>query len=85
MQRLFAFFAERDLAAAERARVAIAKALEFLRDFPFACRKLADESTFMRDMVVEFGQVGYVLLFEIDAACQATVLAARHQGEDDFL
>ena len=43
LQRLFDFLAEQDLAMAERARVAIAKAFDFLREFPFACRKIGAE------------------------------------------
>jgi len=35
---LFDYLAERDLEAAERARVAIEKAFGFLQTFPFACR-----------------------------------------------
>ncbi|MGE3297934.1 MAG: type II toxin-antitoxin system RelE/ParE family toxin [Porticoccaceae bacterium] len=43
LQRLFTYLAERDLAAAERARDAIAKAFEFLQTFPFACRKASSK------------------------------------------
>jgi plasmid stabilization system protein ParE len=34
--------------------------------------------------VIEFGQAGYVALFEIEDARTVTVLAVRHQREDDF-
>jgi plasmid stabilization system protein ParE len=84
LQRLFDFLAERDLNAAERARTAIAQAFEFLQCFPFACRKAAPEHPFLREMVIEFGQAGYVALFEIEDARTVTVLAVRHQREDDF-
>lgn len=84
LQRLFDFLAERDLADAERARAAIAKAFEFLQAFPFACRKAAPEHPFLREMVITFGQTGYVALFEIDDISTVTVLAVRHQREDDY-
>ena len=84
LQRLFDFFAERDLKAARRARSAIAKGLEFLRTFPFSCRKAATEHPFLRELVISFGANGYVVLFEIEGIQTVTVLAVRHQREEDF-
>ncbi len=84
LQRLFDFLVEHDLATAQRARAAIAKAFEFLQAFPFACRKATPEHPFLREMVISFGQAGYVALFEIDDADTVTVLAVRHQREDDY-
>ena len=37
LRRLFEFLLEKDLQAARRARDAIVKAADFLRDFPFSC------------------------------------------------
>lgn len=82
--RLFEFLAEHDLNAAERMRPAIEKAFEFLQAFPFACRKAAPEYPFLREMVIEFGQAGYVALFEIEDSRTVTILAVRHQREGDF-
>lgn len=84
LQRLFDFLAAQDLAAAIQAREAFAKAFEFLQTFPFACRKAATEYPFLREMVISFGKGGYVALFEIDNAETVTVLAVRHQREDDY-
>jgi plasmid stabilization system protein ParE len=84
LQRLFDFLAERDLKAARRARSAIAKGLEFLRTFPFSCRKAATEHPFLRELVISFGTNGYVVLFEIEDIQTVTVLAVRHQREEDF-
>lgn len=70
--------------AARRARSAIAKGLEFLRTFPFSCRKAATEHPFLRELVISFGENGYVALFEIEDSQTVTVLAARHQREEDF-
>lgn len=84
LQRLFDYLAERDLVAAEHARVAIEKAFGFLQTFPFACRKASSDYPFLREMVIEFGQSGYVALFEIDGADTVTILAVRYQREDDF-
>ncbi|MDD3608998.1 MAG: type II toxin-antitoxin system RelE/ParE family toxin [Pseudomonadota bacterium] len=84
LQRLFAFLAEHDLAAAERARHAIERAFMFLRDFPFACRKASSEHPFLREMLIEFGSAGYVALYEIESGNTVTILAVRHQREDDY-
>lgn len=84
LQRLFAFLAEQDFSAAERARHAIEKAFTFLQDFPFACRKASPEYPFLREMLIEFGSAGYVALYEIESGDTVTILAVRHQREDDY-
>mgnify|MGYP001765297397 CR=1 FL=1 len=84
LERLLTYLAERDLPSAERARDAIAKAFEFLHSFPFACRKASSEHVFLREMLIEFGHAGYVALYEIEADKIVTILAVRHQREDDY-
>jgi plasmid stabilization system protein ParE len=83
--RLFDFLLERDISTAERAELAIAKALELLEIFPFSCRKAAGGGgTFLRELIIPFGNSGYVALFEIEAGGHVTILAVRHQREDDY-
>lgn len=84
LARLFSFLAAEDLDAAIRAREAIAKAYEFVRAFPFACRKVDPRNAFLREIVISFGHAGYVALFEIDDDSTLTILAVRHQREDDY-
>ena len=84
LQRLFDFLDQRDAKAARRARSAIAKGIEFLRDFPFSCRKASTEHPLLRELIINFGANGYVALFEIEDKQTVTVLAVRHQREDDF-
>ena len=84
LQRLFDFLAEQDLAAAERARAVVGQAIEVLRIFPFSCRKASPENSFLRELVISFGSGGYVALFEVENAETVTVLAVRHQREDDY-
>ena len=84
LQRLFEFIAERDVQAAEHARTALGKSFEFLRTFPFSCRKASPDHPFLRELVIEFGHAGFVALYEIEAGNTVTVLAVRHQREDDF-
>jgi plasmid stabilization system protein ParE len=84
MERLFDFLAQRDEKAARRARSAIAKSIKFLRDFPFSCRKASPDHPLLRELVISFGANGYVALFEIEDKQTVTVLAVRHQREEDF-
>lgn len=55
-----------------------------LRLFPFTCRKIDASNPFLRELIVSFGTSGYVSLFEIESAEQVTILAVRHQREDDY-
>ncbi|MEK7737342.1 MAG: type II toxin-antitoxin system RelE/ParE family toxin [Pseudomonadota bacterium] len=84
LRRLYNFLLDKDLRAARRARDAILKALEFLQDFPFSCRKVDDDNPFVRELIIPFGSAGYVALFEIEDQSTVTVLAIRHQREDDY-
>jgi len=84
--RLFDFLLEQDAAAAEKARAAITKAVELLEVFPFTCRKAmgGDGNPFLRELIIPFGASGYVALFEIENSDTVTVLAVRHQREEDY-
>jgi len=84
LRRLFGFLAEHDLPTARRARTAIAKATELLQEFPFSCRKASRDSPFLREIVIPFGAAGYVALFEIEDQSTVTILAVRHQRENDY-
>jgi len=84
LQRLFDFLAERDLKAAKRARSAIAKGIDFLGTFPFSCRKASPAHPLLRELIISFGANGYVALFEIEDSQTVTILAVRHQREEDF-
>jgi len=84
--QLYEFLLEHDLATAERALEAIKDALRLLERFPFSCRKAGDgqHGPRLREMVIPFGASGYVALFEIEDASTVTVLAVRHQRENDY-
>ena len=122
LQRLFDFLAVQDVKASRRARTAIAKGIEFLRTFPFSCRKASREHPLLRELIISVksnarsdsiasspasgrglrrgsghgmlqsrellvmsaGANGYVALFEIENSQTVTVLAIRHQREEDF-
>lgn len=84
IERLYGFLAESDLAAAEKALGLIESAWQLLEQFPFSCRKADDTNPFLRELVIPFGHAGYVALFEIENNNTITMLAVRHQLEDDY-
>lgn len=86
LNRLYEFLLEFDIPTAERAFQAIEVGLSFLRKSPFSCRKAADgtHGPLLRELIIPFGASGYLTLFEIDNAHTVTILALRHQREDDF-
>lgn len=88
LARLYDFLLDRattaeDLDLAEQALAVIAAAVEALRRSPFIYRK-ADDDPFLRELLIPFGHSGYVALFEIEDAATVTILAVRHQLEDDY-
>lgn len=85
LQELYAYQLRHSLPTAKRARDTIAKATEVLKEFPFTCRKADVGNPFLRELVIPFGGAGYVALFRIDDKSTVTILAVRHQREDDYL
>jgi plasmid stabilization system protein ParE len=85
LKRLQAFLIEQDWSAAERAVAAIEKACALLEHSPFSCRKAwPGDRPLLRELVIPFGGAGYVALFEIDDPRHISILAVRHQREDDY-
>jgi plasmid stabilization system protein ParE len=72
-----------DLDIPERAVQAIKNGIAFLTTSPFACRK-AGSSSFIRELIIPFGNSGYVALFEIVDSHTVIIGAIRHQLEDDY-
>lgn len=86
--RLYGYLLDRattveDVDLAEQALAAITGAVESLRRAPFIYRKAGDDP-FLRVLLIPFGSSGYVALFEIEDASTVTILAVRHQLEDDY-
>lgn len=82
--RLYDFLLDKNHAAAELALDAIRGGIDILRFSPFACRKAEEGNALLRELVIPFGASGYVALFEIEAGDIITILAVRHQREDDY-
>ena len=87
LERLHAFATDIDLDMAERALEAITSAFQVLTRHPHTCRKVQSSdlsSAALRELVIRFGNAGYLALFEIIDEEVALVLAVRHQRESDY-
>jgi len=87
LERLYHFILERDASdwtVAERALEAIGNGITLLETSPFSCRKATAGNSLLRELIISFGAAGYVALFEIEDGTTVTVLAVRHQREDDY-
>ena len=90
LEQLFDFALQRELESEtgdldnpDRAVQAIKNGIGFLTVSPFACRKVGD-SSFIRELIIPFGNTGYVALFEIVDNGTVIIGAIRHQREDDY-
>lgn len=87
--RLFDFLLDRaqtveDFDAAQLAvDTIVAEVAGQLSRSPFIFRKVG-QSPFLRELIVPFRCAGYVVLYEIEDGATVTVLAVRHQVEDDY-
>ncbi len=84
IDRLFDFWLEQDVATAMKMLEVMDQAATLLQTFPFSCRKASEENHFLRELLIPFGSAGYVALFEIEDSGTVTILAIRHQREEDF-
>ena len=89
LERLFEFLLDRaetmeDLDRAQSAIDAVrAITQQQLAMTPFSFRKAAKNPA-QRELIVPFGNSGYVALYEIVSASKVVVLALRHQREEDY-
>jgi plasmid stabilization system protein ParE len=84
IERLYRFLAGQDIPAAEAALIALDKAWDLLSSFPFSARKADPANPLLRELLIPFGSAGYVALYEINDEHTVTILAVRHQREDDY-
>ncbi len=88
LKRLYEYLLDRattveELDMAAQALGTVIGSVDSLGRSPFIYRK-AGPSPFLRELLIPFGNSGYVALFEIEDASTVTILALRHQLEDDY-
>ncbi|MGN8200488.1 type II toxin-antitoxin system RelE/ParE family toxin [Salinisphaera sp. RV14] len=82
--RLYRLLDERDPVAGGKARMAMRRAVDYLSDFPFSCRRASPDLSFLRETIIPFRRAGYVALFEIRDDETVAIVAVRHQREADY-
>ena len=84
--RLMRFFAVDDPSTAKSAAGVLSAAFRSLSHLPFASRMAtgARPDPTLRELVVPFARTGYLLLFRVTDGRTVSVLAVRHQREDDY-
>ena len=89
LERLFDFLLDQaatseDLDRAQAAIDAIRATVQHrLAVTPFSFRKAAQDPA-QRELIIPFGGIGYVALFEVVSVSKVLVLAVRHQREEDY-
>lgn len=84
LERCRRVLAAKNPLAARRAAAAISQRVELLEAFPEIGRP-APEQADMRELVIEFGDSGYVALYRFDRSADAVyILAFRHQKEAGY-
>lgn len=84
LARLKSFLANKDINAAKRAMMVIRDALIPLTHAPMIGRPIEDRED-LRELVIDFGSSGYLALYRFEPTLDAvTILAIKHQREDDY-
>lgn len=84
LSRLHAFLLEKDAGAAKRAVLAIREAFMPLKHLPMMGRPVEDSDD-LRELVIDFGATGYLALYRFEPSLDVlTILALKHQREDDY-
>jgi len=84
VSRLHTFLVGKDVNVARRAVLAIRDAVRLLAYAP-GMGRLVNDSEDLRELVIDFGASGYLALYRFEPALDAvTILAIKHQREDDY-
>lgn len=84
LSRLHAFLIEKDANAAKRAVLAVREAFIPLQRSPMIDRPVEDHDD-LRELVIDFGTSGHLAMYRFERALDAvTILAVKHQREDDY-
>jgi plasmid stabilization system protein ParE len=86
MERLHDFLSDIDMRLADKAIGEIVKGFDFLKTFPQSCRLASfdEPGSVYRELIVNFGKSGYLVLFEINDDETLTIIAVRHQRESGY-
>lgn len=84
LSRLHTFLISKDINAAKRALLVIRESFMRLTQTPIIGRPVVDSDD-LRELVIDFGTSGYLALYRYEPALEVvTILAIKHQREDDY-
>ena len=83
VQRVYRFLAPRSPLAAQRAAAVIHESVRTLERFPLAGRPVPELGADRRELLIPFGDAGYVLLYR-HSNDEIELLALRHQREAGY-
>ena len=84
LSRLHTFLANKDTNAAKRSMLAIRESFTPLAYAPLIGRPVEDSDD-LRELVIDFGASGYLALYRFEPVLDTiTILAIKHQREDDY-
>jgi plasmid stabilization system protein ParE len=86
LNRLYDFLLDIDTDLAAHAIDTIDSAITAMRCHPYICRKAANGALgrYWRELIIDFGSSGYLVLFEIASENSLTIMAVKHQRESDY-
>ncbi len=83
VQHLYRFLASKNVDAARRAVKTIRQGVKLLGQQPGIGRPIEDMPDEFRELVIDFGDSGYVARYRLDAD-EVVILAVRHQREAGY-
>jgi plasmid stabilization system protein ParE len=83
LERLREFLRPKNPVAAKRAALSIIKAVQVLGQHPQIGRPAEEMDVEYRELLVDFGDSGYIALYRQDGDC-VIILSVRHQKEAGF-
>ncbi len=84
LSRIHTFLVSKDIEAAKRAVRVIRDAFIPLQRAPMIGRPVEDHHD-LRELVIDFGASGYIALYRFEPTLDTvTILAIKHQREDDY-
>jgi plasmid stabilization system protein ParE len=86
LNRLYDFLLDINVDLATHAIESIDSAISAMRHHPYICRKAANGALgrYWRELIVDFGSSGYLVLFEIIDEETLVIVALKHQRESDY-
>lgn len=84
LERLREFLRTKNPPAAQRAAAAIISTIRKLETHPDIGRPMDEAGSCFRELLIDFGDSGYLAMYRYEGGDQLTVLCIRHQKEAGY-